>query len=365
MVDDGGLTYQKSGVNSQKEEMALGKLKDWVEKTFAFGLGKDSIKLGLNYFANVIAINEETGIAISTDGVGSKLLVAQMMEKYDTVGIDCVAMNANDVICVGATPIAMVDYLAVESIDEKMAYEIGKGLYEGARHANISLIGGETAQLKDMVKGYRENKGFDLAGTCVGIVALDKIISGKKINEGDAIIGLASTGLHSNGYSLAREALFKKAGYKVDFRPPGFDKSIGEELLTPTRIYCKEIIQMLQLPLNIKALINITGGGFCNLTRVDSKISFMIDTLPKPAPIFQLIQRFGSVSTEEMFKVFNMGIGFCIISDKKSCGSIMDICKKNGLDSYEIGHAVKYNPEWDINIVPEKLLVKDDIFRRA
>src|SRR5690349_14325323 len=202
------LSYAEAGVVAAGKP--LSGLLSWVNRTLAFRPGVGEPLLGIGYYANVLRIGENLGLAISTDGVGTKILVAEMLRKYDTIGIDCIAMNANDVICVGAEPLAMVDYLAVQEARPDVLEQIGRGLSEGARQANITIPGGELAQLKDMIAGIHPNEGIDLMGTCVGTVALDRMILGQEMEPGDVVVGLASSGIHSNGFTLARKALFDR-----------------------------------------------------------------------------------------------------------------------------------------------------------
>src|SRR5215467_4452134 len=196
MTDD--LTYKKAGVDYDQQDQIMNNLTYWVTRTFEFQPG--SVKLPLGYFANVLDIGHGLGLALSTDGVGTKIIVAQMMNKYDTVGIDCVAMNVNDVLCVGAKPIALLDYVAVETPHDDLMGPLMKGLYEGAAIAKVTIPGGEIAQVREMIRGVRDNYAFDLVGTCAGIVSLDKILTGEKTTHGDVIVGLRSTGIHSNGF---------------------------------------------------------------------------------------------------------------------------------------------------------------------
>jgi phosphoribosylformylglycinamidine cyclo-ligase len=263
--------YTAAGVDPAREEAALKQLLYWVNQTLDFPKGGGSVELPSGYFANVLGIGQGQGLAISTDGVGTKVLVAQMAHKYDTIGIDCVAMNVNDVLCVGAEPMAMVDYLAVEEPMPDLLEQIGKGLYEGARRAEISICGGEIAQLKEIVKGVKPGYAFDIAGTCVGLVPLDRVIVGQDIARHDVVIGLRSSGIHSNGLTLARQVLFDSAGLAPDKYFPELGKTLAEELLEPTRIYVPEIKDMLRSDMEVKALMHITGDGFFNLTRVKSE----------------------------------------------------------------------------------------------
>lgn len=328
---DNGLDYSKAGVDMEKEEGGMEKLRKWVDKSLE---ARDTI-LPIGYFANVVNI-AGVGIAISIDGVGTKLLVAQMLGKYDTVGIDCVAMNVNDVICVGARALCMVDYLALEEPREDLLEAIGKGLYEGAKKAGIAIVGGETAQLKEMLKGARKGYAFDLAGACLGIVPLDRIIIGNEIEEGDVLIGLESSGIHSNGLTLARKVLLKDHLSLYRFSPD-LGRTIGEELLEPTRIYTREVYEILDSGARVKALINITGGGLLNLLRVAKPVEIEIGELPPTPPIFSLIQREGNITDEEMFRVFNMGVGFCLIVSEEDVNSVQELCRRMSVKSFLLG----------------------------
>ncbi len=303
------MTYSKSGVETDREETLLKGLLQHVSATFSFreGLVGRPV-LGLGHFANVLDLGGGKGLAFSTDSVGTKMLVAEMLGKYDTVGIDCVAMNVNDILCVGAEPIAMVNYIAAEKLHADVLDEVGRGLAEGARQAKISICGGETAQLKEMIRGKQEGKGLDLVGAAVGVVDLGKVLRGAAVQEGDVVIGLPSSGIHSNGFTLARKVFFDKLGLKPDEHMPELGRTVGEELLEPTRIYVRQITEMFQEGVRIKTASHITGGGLMNLSRVEAQVGFILGSLPEPKPIFHLIQKHGSVSILEMYRVFNMGV---------------------------------------------------------
>jgi len=261
------------------------------------------------------------------------------VDRYDTVGIDCVAMNANDVICVGAEPVAMTDYIAVDVASDRLLEEIGKGLLEGARQANIAIPGGEISQIAEIIRSVRQDYGFDLVGTCVGVVAPDAVLTGGDIAEGDVIIGLASSGIHANGLSLARRVLFE-GGFGPEQRVPEFGRTAGEELLEPTRIYVRPVMQMLQEALPLKALAHITSVGFLNLTRLSESARFVIDYLPETPPIFSMIQRMGPVPREEMFRVYNMGVGFCVIVAPEEADRVLQIVRDADCEAWPIGHCV-------------------------
>ena len=324
--------YKESGVDTAEADAGLNHIIARVQRTWPrAGLGR--VVLPIGYFANVIEM-DGIGLALCTDGVGSKTIVAEMLGKYDTIGIDCVAMNVNDMICVGATPLSLVDYIAVAQTDAAMLDAIGIGLCEGARMAGVSISGGETAQLKDVVKS------FDLVGMAVGRVALDKVIDGRHVREGDVVIGVRSSGVHSNGLSLARKAFFGNDRHRVDHKFDELSVPIGEELLRPTDIYVPEALEIISDVPGIKALINITSDGLLNLTRVAASVGYVIDRLIEPHPVFGLIQRFAGVDDSEMFEVFNMGIGFCYVVDPADADRTLAILKKHGRTAQRIGHAV-------------------------
>lgn len=332
------LTYKTAGVDSEQQDGIMRSLTYWVERTFALRPG--SVKLPLGYFANVIDIGNSIGIAVSTDGVGTKILVSEMLHKYDTIGIDCVAMNVNDVLCVGATPLALLDYVAVEVPHNDLMEPLVKGLYKGAELAQVTIPGGEIAQVKEMIHGVRPGYGFDLVGTCVGIVNLDRILTGKDTRDGDAIIGLRSTGVHSNGLSLARRVFFDQMKWSADKFVSELGRSIGEELLEPTRIYVREVLATLARGLNVKALAHITSTGFLNLSRAATNASYVLDGLPEPHAVFRLIQHYGGISDPEMFFTYNMGIGFCLVVAPEDVDAVRSTVHEYGTESHVIGHIV-------------------------
>ncbi|MDD6256814.1 MAG: phosphoribosylformylglycinamidine cyclo-ligase [Methanobrevibacter boviskoreani] len=322
------VTYSESGVDIDLEAVTVSKLASKLKDT----LENREVLTESGHFAALIPL-EDKAIAMSTDGVGSKILIAKMMNKFDTVGIDCIAMVVNDILCVGAEPIALVDYLAVEEPDPERAEEIAEGLVKGANESNIAIIGGETASLPGIIKD------FDLAGTGIGYVDKDRIITGSEIEEGDILIGLRSTGIHSNGYSLARKALFENAGLKID-DPLPYDSNttVGEELLKPTKLYVKPIVDLLKSDFNIKGLAHITGGGFTNLNRLKDGVGYNINNLPEPQDIFKLIYQ-QDVPIEEMYRVFNMGIGFVVIASAEDADAILERLNES-VEAYKIGNVI-------------------------
>ena len=305
------VTYSESGVDIDLEAKTVSEIASKLQSTLKY---RDIIT-DSGHYAALVKLGDKA-IAMSTDGVGSKILIAEMMNKYDTVGIDCIAMVVNDILCVGAEPIALVDYLAVEKPDPQRASEIAEGLVKGAEESKISIIGGETASLPGIIKD------FDLAGTGIGFVDTDKIITGENIQPGNVLIGIKSNGIHSNGYSLARKALFEDSGFDINDRMPDGESTIGEELIRPTELYVKPIVALFRENYEINGLAHITGGGFTNLRRLKKGVGYNINNLPETPEIFKLIYE-QNVDIKEMYKVFNMGIGFVVICDEKESEKIM------------------------------------------
>jgi len=301
--------YAQSGVDTGAADRGVAALVG-VLRTIDTGRASRSV-LPSGHYAAVLEVAPDLGIAVGTDGVGSKLIVAEQAGRYDTVGIDCVAMNVNDVICVGAEPIALLDYLAVEQVDPEVMEAIGAGLKAGAEAAGVEIPGGEVAVLPDLIRGHPSPHGFDLTAACFGTVALDALVTGAACEPGDALIGLPSSGLHSNGYSLARAAL---GSLELDERPAALGgASVADALLEPTVIYVRAVLELLRSGLEVRGLAHITGGGLLNLLRLHADVGFRIDApLPVP-PVFGLVQELGDVSDAEMWEVFNMGCGFCAV----------------------------------------------------
>ncbi|MFB0563246.1 MAG: phosphoribosylformylglycinamidine cyclo-ligase [Candidatus Lokiarchaeia archaeon] len=333
-----GLTYRDAGVDLAKASEShkiIGKL---IEKTFSLRRGRFGEVVGeYGHYANLIDIGSGRALAVHSDGVGTKVLIAQLMDKYDTVGIDCVAMNANDLICIGAEPLAIVDYLAVEKSDPVMVEQIIRGLVKGAEMAGMAILGGETATMPGVIKGAIKGKGFDLAAMSIGMVYQDKVITGKKIVANDVVIGLQSSGIHSNGLSLARKALLDTAELDVFDPLPNSNQSVGEALLEPTKIYVREILEILE-KVEVHGLANITGGAFSKLKRICyGKIGMYLDQLPEPQPVFEAIKQVGNISDHEMYRSFNMGVGFAVVAPRESSDTVISICKKAGTQAHIIG----------------------------
>ena len=296
--------YAESGVNTSQSDAGVRAL---VSVLSRIDLGRPSrAVMGSGHYANVLKLDETRGLALSTDGVGSKVIVAEQMGRFDTVGIDCVAMNVNDLICVGAEPIALVDYIAVEEADPEQLRQIAEGLRAGAEQAGVEIPGGELAVLPEVIKGHPSPHGFDLVGACFGLVDLDSIVTGDRVEPGDAIVGVPSSGLHSNGYTLARRAL-------PDLEEAFEGATVGDALLEPTRIYVREVVALLRSEVDVRGLAHITGDGFLNLGRLDAPVGYRIAEPLAPQPIFALIAERGGAPPEEMYEVFNMGCGLCCV----------------------------------------------------
>jgi phosphoribosylformylglycinamidine cyclo-ligase len=323
--------YAKAGVDQGAADSAVAGL---VRALGAIQLGRPSAQVPLpGHYASVIKIDERTGIALSTDGVGTKLVLAEQLGRFDTIGIDCVAMNVNDVICVGAEPLAMLDYIAIEKADPAVCEEIGVGLARGAEQAGIEIPGGELAQLGQLVRGV------DVSGACFGTVALAAIIDGSAVEPGDVVIGLPSTGLHSNGYTLARSALAE-----IPLDDDRLGRPLGDVLLEPTEIYVKPVVELLRSEVEVRGLAHITSGGTKNLLRLAAEVGYEIDDpLPVP-PVFELIQELGDVSEEEMQEVFNLGCGFCVVVPAGDEAAALDLLRAHYPAAKRIGRATEGPP---------------------
>ncbi|MCV0367110.1 MAG: phosphoribosylformylglycinamidine cyclo-ligase [Nitrosopumilus sp.] len=325
------LTYKKAGVDISKikqSQQAIGKLIASTHKLQK----KAKIAHGFGHYAGIVEIPGGKLLATHTDGVGTKVIIANMMKKYNTIGIDCVAMNVNDVICIGATPISFVDYIAANKNDATIFKKIVEGLVTGAKKSSMPIVGGETAIMPDVIDG--KGFAFDLAGMVVGLVDKKDLVLGNKINVGDVIVGANSTGIHSNGYSLARKAILGKYSIKDKVKGIG---TIGNALLAPTEIYTNPVLEVIQ-KCKVNGLAHITGGAFTKLLRL-KKIGYEIESLPKIPPIMGLVEEQG-VKLEEMYKTFNMGVGFCVIAPKEQAVRIKSIFKKHKIQSQEIGKII-------------------------
>ena len=319
MADSNINTYDKAGVNIRK-----------IRSTQR-NIGK--ITSGFGHYSGLITIGNNV-LALHTDGVGTKILVAQQMKCFDTIGIDCIAMNVNDIICTGAQPFAFVDYIGLKKVNYELVKKIMKGLVSGAKKAKIAIVGGETAVVPELLAGETDEM-FDLAGTALGMTQNKELILGNEIKIGDIILGLESSGLHSNGYTLARKVLSK---YSLDEIPEFITRSVGEELLIPTRIYVQPIMELIKdRKITIHGLAHITGGAFTKLNRLNNKVRYNLSQLSPPTGIFKQIQKDGIIDLREMYRTFNMGIGFCIILPKINVDKTVSIIEKYNIKVSQIG----------------------------
>ncbi|HEY7801449.1 MAG TPA: phosphoribosylformylglycinamidine cyclo-ligase [Dehalococcoidia bacterium] len=340
--------YGQAGVRTTEELAGFPRMLDVLRETFAFrgdASGKPLLDFGL--YANVLDLRNNVGLAISTDGVGTKIMVAEQLGKYDTIGIDCVAMNANDIVCVGAEPIAMTDYVAIDRDDPELLSQLAVGLRRGAELAHITIPGGEIAQVREMVNG------IDLVGTCVGVVSVDRILTGEKIATGDAIVGFASSGIHSNGLTLAREVLVGEHTARLSKHVAELGRTLGEELLEPTTMYVDLALQLLR-ETDVHALTHITGEGFLNLARFAPPVGFRIESMPDPPAIFRMLEREGKLDAPDLYLVYNMGVGFCAIVPESGVERALQAGRDCRIAAWRIGTCTD-DPDRTVTIVPAKL----------
>lgn len=337
-----GLTYREAGVDIEQADRFVSLITPLARSTFRpevisdIGSFNALFKLDLKKYREPVLVS-------GTDGVGTKLKIAFMLDKHDTVGIDLVAMCVNDILTCGAEPLFFLDYIATGKLSPEKSVEIVKGIAAGCREAGCSLIGGETAEMP----GFYQPEEYDLCGFAVGVVEEGEIITGRGIREGDIIIGISSSGLHSNGYSLAREIISRNR-LALSFYLEETGSTLGEELLKPTRIYVKAFRALKDSGINIKGMAHITGGGITgNLPRIfPEDVSAVIDKGSWDVPfIFRFLQRLGDVPEDEMFRTFNMGIGYIIVVPVGEGGKVVSILKEAGYDACKIGIIEKGNKE--------------------
>jgi phosphoribosylformylglycinamidine cyclo-ligase len=324
--------YARAGVDVAKVRKIHGSIAETLGATFSLRderFGAPLLKIG--HYAGLIDIGHGEALALHTDGVGTKVLVAIRLKRFDTVGIDCVAMTVNDLICVGSEPVALLDYMALEKEDDGLVSELTKGLMEGAKQASAAIVGGETAIMENV-------KGFDLVSMGVGVVKKDRILDGSSIAEGDRVIGVASSGLHSNGYTLARKALLSKRA--VGDWVPELGTTLGDAMMTPTLIYVKPALEVLRKR-EVHGMAHITGGSFTKLKRLVSgrNLAFALKDRAAP-PIFELIRKDGALSKREMFTTFNMGVGLCLCAPGTEEDGIIRAFRRHGFDAFDFGEVV-------------------------
>lgn len=332
------MTYARAGVDSRHVREAHRVLARRLESTFQTRRGKIGWPLfPIGHYAGIVDLGQGRVLSLHTDSVGTKVLVAQMMSKYDTIGIDCVAMCANDLICTGAEPISFLDYIAMSKPDLAVVEEVAIGLVKGAKEAEMAIVGGETAVVPELLS---TEGGFDLVGFATGFCRKKDLMLGDTVREGDCLVGVASSGIHSNGLSLARRVLLKK--YNVRDRPKGLDRSLGEELLEPTRIYVKPVKELLKRGIQVHGIAHITGGGaFLKMERILGRFGAELNELPEPPGIFQLIKKEGRVSDSEMYRTFNMGIGLVVACPNAEADQIVKVFKRHRQAAMIVGSVEK------------------------
>jgi len=329
--------YKKAGVDIDEAAKSVNRIKKLAEATHT-----KNVLSGIGGFSGLFqqdaAKFDDLVLAAAADGVGTKVKIAQMLGIHNTIGIDLVAMNADDVVCCGAKPLFFLDYIAVGKLKTQTIEEIIKGIVTGCQAAKCVLLGGETAQMPDIY----EPDEYDLAGFCVGAVEKDRILDTSKVNPGDVLIGLRSSGLHSNGYSLARKVLLENGKFKLEQYLPELSRTLGEELLEPTRIYTPVILELAR-SVELKAVAHITGGGITeNVHRVlPRNLKAELFKGWPVQPIFSLIQRIGNISDEEMYRVFNMGVGMVVVVNQEDVTKTLSILSNLNTEAFVVGEVVQ------------------------
>jgi phosphoribosylformylglycinamidine cyclo-ligase len=371
-------TYAEAGVDEEREQTAFGRvMRPWLARTHVKSPMVTSITgLSSGYFATLMHLPPGPPLALTTDGVGTKILLAREAQRWQPVGIDCVANNVNDLICVGAVPLALLDYIATDRIDESVLDEVARGLFLGSELAGIAIPGGEIAQIGAMLA---DSSGggpmLDLVGTAIGALpqatgaaAADngyrKPLDGSAVAPGDVIIGLPSSGLHSNGYSLARNALFAKGGMSLSDKVPASGRKLVDALLQPTRVYVQAAEAVWAAGITPHGMAHISGGGLLNIARLAANVSYELDSLPSAPEIFGLIADRGQIDAATMYATFNMGIGFCIVLAESDVQAALEAFKRIGEDAVRIGH-VTAKPGKFVSIPSEGLEGRGDAFESA
>jgi len=332
--------YARAGVDISKVRSMQAKMAETFGSTFASRKGRfGEPTIGIGHYAGMIDIGGQRLLSMHTDSVGTKVLLAQEMRKFDTIGIDCVAMTVNDLICVGSEPLALVDYIGLEKEDDELVAQLSRGLVTGANDARVAIVGGETAIVGDLLKGI-DGYGFDLVSMGVGVVKKSSLIDGSAICEGDAVVGIASSGLHSNGYTLARRIV---RGLNLDEEVEDLGETPGEALLKPTKIYVEPTLNAVRRR-EVHGIAHIPGRAFTKLTRLGGakEPHFSLSSLGEASapPIFGFLKREGRLSDIEMYRPFNMGVGLCLVIPRGEVEAVLRDYRKLGFDGRQIG-AVK------------------------
>src|SRR5580658_2571376 len=361
-----GATYAGAGVDEQHEQDVFARaMRPWLARTVARSSMVTSITgLASGYFATLLQLQSGPALALSTDGVGTKILLAREANRWEPIGIDCVANNVNDLICVGEVPLALLDYVATDRIDEGVLEEIARGLYLGDDLAGIAIPAGEIAQIGAMLADAAGGRPMlDLVGTAIGALPPGRDpVDGSGVRSGDVIIGLPSSGLHSNGYSLARHVLFDMAGMTLADRVPGTALYLDDALLQPTRVYVAAVQALWAAGVEPPGLVNISGGGLLNLARLAADVSYELDALPPPPPVFALIAESGAIPPATMYATFNMGTGLCVVVSPPEVETAIDALKRAGEEPVRIG-VVTDRPGRTVTLPAVALTGRGDTFQ--
>jgi phosphoribosylformylglycinamidine cyclo-ligase len=377
--DHATTSYAQAGVDEEREQEAFARvMRPWLARTRVKSPMVTSITgLASGYFATLMHLPPGPPIALTTDGVGTKIMLAEEANRWEPIGVDCVANNVNDLICVGAVPLALLDYIATDRIDEAVLDEVARGLFLGAELAGIAIPGGEIAQIGEMLATSASGgPTLDLVGTAIGALppadgnnsnesadgGYRRALDGSAVAPGDVVIGLPSSGLHSNGYSLARHALFKKAGLSLDDTVPGSGRRLADALLQPTRVYVNAAESLWAAGVVPHGMAHISGGGLLNIARLAADVSYRLDALPSAPEIFGLIERAGDIDSATMYATLNMGIGFCIVVDAGQQQAALDALRRSGEDAVRIG-TVTERPGRTVEITAAGLVGKGDVFQ--
>ena len=331
-----GLTYAAVGVDDDAAADALEGLLRAVRSTLNLPKGAGAPLSGGGFFAAILRLTDALKLAVSTDGVGSKAAVAQLAGRYESIGWDCVAVNVNDILCVGARPVALLDYVSLQEPRADLLEALGKGMAAAAERARVAIVGGEVSQHPDTLTGPRPGYAFDIAGTALGVIEGRDPIDGAAVRPGDVLIGLASDGVHANGLTLARRALLPN-DEGIDRPLPQCGGTVGDELLRPTHIYVPEVLALLDAGVPVHGLAHISGGGLLNLARLNADVGYRVDALPPAPPVFEAIREAGDVDAAEMFRVFNMGVGFCAAVPREAADDALAAIRSAGGDAQVIG----------------------------
>jgi phosphoribosylformylglycinamidine cyclo-ligase len=365
-------TYAAAGVDEEREQVAFARvMRPWLARTKVKSSMVTSITgLASGYFATLMHLPPGPPLALTTDGVGTKILLARDANRWEPIGVDCVANNVNDLICVGAVPLALLDYMATDRIDEGVLDEVARGLFLGAELAGIAIPGGEIAQIGDMLADSAGGGPMlDLVGTAIGALppagpqqeAWRPAVDGSSVRPGDVVIGLPSSGLHSNGYSLARHALLKKGGMSLSDTVPGTGRRLADALLQPTRVYVSAAEALWSAGITPRGMAHISGGGLLNIARLAADVSYELDAMVHTPEIFALIADKGEIPPETMYATFNMGIGFCVVVSKSEQQAALAALKQAGEDAVRIGW-VTSRPGKSVSIPAAGLIGKGDAF---